>query len=386
MVHVILIIIYIAFISLGLPDGLLGAAWPAIQSQFQVPVSWMGPVFLIISAGTVVSSLLSDFMIRKFGTGRVTAYSVAMTAVALLGFAFSNSYWLLCFWAIPYGFGAGSVDSCLNNYVAVHYSGKHMSWLHCMWGVGASVGPYIMSTVLTAGQQWGSGYLCVGIFQLVLTAFLLFSLPLWKITQEQSQNEQPPEPVTLKQAFSLRGAKPLFLAFFCYCALEQTLGQWAASYFYGYLNLSEEISAGLAALYFLGLTAGRAINGFLTTWFSDRQLVRAGIAGIAMGIIVMLIPLGFYGAVVGVLLIGFGSAPIYPCIIHATPMLFGKEVSQAMIGIEMASAYIGICIMPPVFGYIAELTGIWILPIVLLMLMIIMHLSHERLYIRTENP
>ena len=385
MVHIILIIIYFAFISLGLPDGLLGAAWPAIHEQWQVPVSWMGPVSLIISAGTVVSSLFSDKLTRKFGTGKVTSFSVAMTAIALIGFSVSNNYWMLCLWAIPYGLGAGSVDSCLNNYVAVHYAAKHMSWLHCMWGVGASVGPYIMGLVLTVGQRWGNGYLYIGVFQAILTAFLFICLPLWKEGNQLTDETQTSRSLTLRQAFSIPKAKMLFLSFFCYCALEQTLGQWAASYFYGYLKLSEELSAGLAALYYVGLTVGRAINGFLTIRYSDQQLVRAGIAGIAVGIGIMLLPVGSIGAMVAIVLIGLGSAPIYPCIIHATPSLFGKDISQAMIGIEMASAYVGFCIMPTAFGYIAEFAGISVLPVVLLLLMSVMFISYEKLYTKKDK-
>lgn len=384
MVHLILIIIYIAFVSLGLPDGLLGAAWPAIQTEFQVPVSWMGPVSLIISAGTVVSSLLSDRVTRKFGTAKVTAASVAMTALALVGFAFSDRYWLLCLWAVPYGLGAGSVDSCLNNYVALHYSGKHMSWLHCMWGLGASIGPYIMGAVLSFGQSWGKGYLYIGIFQAVLTVFLFLSLPVWKASGNQVEEENASRTLTLKQVFSLPGAKFLILAFFCYCALEQTLGQWAASYCFAYLNLSEEVSASLAALYYVGITVGRGVNGFLTVRFTDKQLIRAGTVGMVLGILVMLLPIGLYGAIVGIILIGLGSAPIYPCLIHMTPGLFGKEVSQAMIGIEMASAYVGFCIMPPLFGYVAEFTGIWVLPLVLLIFTGIMLFSQERLRVSKD--
>lgn len=384
MVHILLLIIYISFISLGLPDGLLGAAWPSIHVELGVNVSWMGAVSLIISGGTVISSLCSDAMTRRFGAGRVTAFSVAMTAAALFGFAFADSYWLLCLWAIPYGLGAGSVDSCLNNYVALHYSGKHMSWLHCMWGLGAATGPYIMGTVLTLGQHWGRGYLYIGMIQAVLVIVLLMTLSIWKGAHGVSEDSAGSEPLTLRQVIALPRAKPVFLAFFCYCALEQTLGQWAGSYFYGHLHLPEETSASLAGLYYIGITVGRGVNGFLTAGFSDRQLVRIGIAGIAAGIVIMLLPLGIYGAVVGILLVGLGSAPIYPCIIHSTPVLFGAERSQAIIGIEMASAYIGICVMPPIFGILADLVGIWCLPFVLLVIMLVMHISHERLYVKEK--
>lgn len=379
MVHILLIIIYIAFVSLGLPDALLGAAWPVIQPQFVVPVSWMGPISLLISGGTVVSSLLSDRLCRKFGTGLVTAVSVAMTAVALVGFATSGSYWMLCIWALPYGLGAGSVDSCLNNYVAIHYSGKHMSWLHCMWGLGAAAGPYIMGASIAYMNSWSMGYWGVGILQIILCVFLFCSLPVWK-KSSGTANEQISEPLTLKHIFAMPGAKAVILTFFCYCAMEQTAGQWAASYFYGHIGLKEEICALLASLYYIGITAGRFINGFLTVKFTDKFLVRLGIGVILIGLIVMLIPAGVVCAVIGMLLIGLGSAPIYPCVIHSTPSFFGESNSQAVIGVEMASAYVGICVMPPVFGFVADWIGIWVLPLFLVMITVVMFLCHEMAY------
>ena len=378
MIHILLFIIYLAFISLGLPDGLLGAAWPAIHLQMGLNLSWMGIVSLIISVGTVLASLFSDTLCRRFNTAKVTAFSVAMTAMALFGFAFSDSIWLLCLWAIPYGLGAGAVDACLNNYVALHYAGKHMSWLHCMWGLGATLGPYIMGAVLTSGRHWGNGYLYIGLGQAALVCVLLMTLKVWKPSKyDDGQNSSA---MSLKQVICLPGAKYLLVAFFCYCALEQTLGQWAASYFYGHLKTPEAVSAALAGIYYMGITIGRAINGFLTVRFSDRFLVRMGMAGIAAGIIVMVFPVGIYGAVLGVVLVGLGSAPIYPCIIHATPALFGEERSGAMIGIEMAAAYVGICVMPPLFGLVADAIHVGILPWVLMCLLGVMYISHERLY------
>ncbi len=382
MIHILLVIIYAAFISLGLPDSLLGAGWPAMQPEFGVPISWMGAVSLLISGGTVVSSLLSDALTRKFGTGLVTAVSVTMTAAAIVGFATSSSYWLLCVWAIPYGLGAGSVDSCLNNYVAIHYSGKHMSWLHCMWGLGAASGPYIMSAAIAFYNNWRFGYWGVGIIQIVLTASLFISLPIWKKGDKSTEEPlDPGVPLSLKQIFTMPGAKALILTFFCYCAMEQTAGQWAASYFFGYIKLNEELCALLASVYYSGITVGRFINGFLTVRFSDRLLVRMGTALIAAGLLIMLIPLGWIFSVIGLVLIGLGSAPIYPCIIHATPTFFGAANSQAVIGAEMASAYIGICVMPPVFGFVADLVGIWIFPIFLLAITAVMYICHKRAYI-----
>ena len=374
--HLLLAIIYMSFISLGLPDGLLGAAWPSMVPELSAPVSFAGVIFIIISVGTVISSLLSQRLNLRFGPGKVTAFSVAMTAAALFGFASSRSIWQLCLWAVPYGLGAGSVDACLNNYVALHYASRHMSWLHCMWGIGASVGPYIMGAVLSAGQHWSTGYQCIGILQAALTALLLLSLPLWK--QDGQRPEEKAAPLSLRQILAIPGAKPLLLAFFCYCALEQTMGLWAGSYLALYRGFTPEQAAGFAGLFFLGITLGRALNGFLTMRFSDSFLTRAGFVIITLGIAAVLAPWGDTMALAGLVLVGLGRAPVYPCIIHATPARFGAERSQAVIGILMAGAYLGNCLMPPLFGLIANHISIGLLPPYLLLLLALMALSHRQ--------
>ena len=379
MVHLLLAIIYLSFISLGLPDGLLGSAWPTMYGQLGVPVSYMGIVAMIIAAGTIVSSLMSDRLTYKLGTGRVTALSVAMTAVALFGFSFSSSFWMLCLWAIPYGLGAGSVDAGLNNYVALHYSSRDMSWLHCMWGVGASVGPYIMGSVLAGGQSWNSGYRIVGLIQIVLTAVLFFSLPMWKGRKSVSESGEEIKPLSLLEVLKVPGSKEIMIAFFCYCAVEQTAGQWASSYLALYRGLSAETAASLGSMFFLGITAGRALNGFLTMKFSDTQLIRAGFALIAVGIVCMFLPLGNAASITGLILVGLGCAPIYPCVIHSTPTHFGTERSQALIGVQMASAYVGTCLMPPLFGLLASLIGQFLLPYYLLAILVLMAVMYERL-------
>ena len=376
-VHLLLAIIYMAFISLGLPDGLLGAAWPSMVPELGAPVSFAGVIFVIISVGTVVSSLLSQRLNLRFGPGRVTAVSVAMTAAALFGFASSRSVWQLCLWAVPYGLGAGSVDACLNNYVALHYASRHMSWLHCMWGIGASVGPYIMGAVLSAGRHWSAGYRCIGVIQLALTAVLLLSLPLWKRSGGDGEGEKA-KPLRLGAIFAIPGARPLLLAFFCYCALEQTMGLWAGSYLALYRGFTPEQAAGFAGLFYLGITLGRALNGFLTFRFSDSFLTRTGFAVVALGIAAVLLPLGETAALAGLALVGLGCAPVYPCIIHATPERFGAERSQAVIGILMAGAYLGNCLMPPLFGLIANHVSIGLLPPYLLALLAVMALSHRQ--------
>ena len=378
MFHLLLAIIYLSFISLGLPDGLLGAAWPTIYPELSVPVSYAGILFAIISGGTVVSSLLSDRLTFRLGTGSVTVLSVCMTAAALFGFASSDSYWMLCLWAIPYGLGAGSVDASLNNYVALHYTSRHMSWLHCMWGIGATVGPYIMGAVLSGGGHWSGGYRMVGFIQLMLTAVLFLSLSLWKSRPERSEGD-PAKPLPLKAVISIPGAKQIMVTFFCYCALEQSTALWASSYLALYKGVPADTAAFFASMFFIGITAGRALNGFLTMKFTDTQLIRMGQTVILSGICAMLLPLGERAAIAGLILIGLGCAPIYPCVIHSTPEHFGAEHSQALIGVQMASAYIGNCLMPPLFGLIASHIHVAFLPVYLLLILGLMIFMHEKM-------
>ena len=380
MVHLLLIIIYLSFISLGLPDALLGAAWPIMSQEFTVPVSYAGGISLIVAIGTVVSSLQSDSLTKWLGSGKVTAISVAMTAIAIFGFSISREYWQLCLWAIPYGLGAGSVDASLNNYVALHYASSHMSWLHCMWGLGASIGPYIMGMALAGGMGWNKGYGTIAVIQMVLSAAIFFSLPLWKRRKVgHAANDIPVKPLTLRQIVNIRGAKEVMVAFFCYCALEQTCILWGSSYFVLHNGVDEETAASLASLFMIGLTFGRFLNGFLTYKIQDTNLIRLGQSLIAMGVIIMLLPFGNFSAMAGLALMGLGCAPIYPCIIHSTPEHFGEENSQALIGVQMASAYIGICCMPPLFGLLANHIGVYLMPWYTGAILLLMVLMHERL-------
>ena len=388
MFQLLLIIIYLSFISLGLPDSLLGSAWPSMYPQLEVPVSYAGIISMIIAVGTIISSLQSDRLTRRLGTGRVTAISVGMTAAALFGFSVSGSFWQLCLWAIPYGLGAGSVDASLNNYVALHYESRHMSWLHCMWGVGASVGPYIMGYVMTGGGSWKSGYRSIALIQIVLTAILICSLPLWKgrpqIVNETGEAVEA-KPLSLKEVLSIRGVKEVLLCFFCYCALEQTTGLWASSYLTLHKGVPAETAATFASMFFIGITVGRAISGFITMKLSDTQMIRLGQGIIGCGIVVLLLPLGAAASLVGFTLIGLGCAPVYPCIIHSTPAHFGAEQSQAIIGIQMASAYVGTCLMPPVFGLIANYITVKLLPVYLLAILALMIVMHEMLIRRVAH-
>ena len=386
MVHLLLAIIYLAFISLGLPDALLGAAWPSMYPQFDVPVSYAGIISMIIALGTVVSSLQSDRLTKKLGTGKVTALSVLMTAMAWFGFATSHSFGMLCLWAIPYGLGAGSVDASLNNYVALHYESRHMSWLHCMWGIGASAGPYIMGYALTAGWGWNSGYHIIAVLQIVLTAILLCSLPLWKQRPAevlQDGKVQNVKALSIREVLQLAGAREILVCFFCYCALEQTTGLWASSYLTLHKGVSADTAATFASMFYLGITVGRALSGFLTMKLNDVQMIRLGEVIIGIGVLVMLLPFGQSLSLTGLILIGLGCAPVYPCVIHSTPAHFGADKSQAIIGIQMACAYVGTCLMPPVFGLIANHITVALLPVYLLIILVLMVIMHELLCKKT---
>ena len=385
MTHILLAIIYAAFISLGLPDALLGAAWPSMYREIAVPVSSSGFIFMIIAGGTIVSSLQSDRLTKTFGAGKVTAFSVLLTAVALFGFSISRSYTALCLWAIPYGLGAGSVDASLNNYVALHYASRHMSWLHCMWGIGASAGPYVMGAALTGGYGWNTGYRSIAVLQFGLSAVLLVSLPLWRKRQDGQDDPKShkAQPLSLRQVAAIPGATEIMLTFFCYCAVEQTANLWASSYLVLYHGLSAEAAAGLASLFFTGITAGRFLSGFLTLKLSDIQMIRLGQGGIAAGIFMLVLPFGKTSALLGLGLIGLGCAPVYPSIIHATPAHFGQDKSQAMIGVQMAAAYAGTCLMPPLFGLVANHITVALMPLYLAALLLVMIVMHEKMLAKT---
>ena len=342
---------------------------------------------MIIAFGTIISSLQSDRLTKKLGTGKVAAFSVATTAAALLGFSATRSFWMLCLWAIPYGLGAGSVDASLNNYVAVHYESRHMSWLHCMWGVGATLGPYAMGYVLAGGQNWTAGYQLIAIIQIVLTAILLFSLPLWqkKATEETSHETASDTILSVKDIIAIPGAKEVMICFFCYCAIEQTTGLWASSYLVLNQGLSADTAASFASMFFIGITIGRAFSGFLTLKLKDDQMIRLGTVIIAIGLITMLLPINSALSLIGLVLIGLGCAPIYPCIIHSTPFHFGRTHSQAIIGVLMASAYVGTCLMPPLFGLLTTYVSVAILPIYLLFFLVMLIFMHRNLLHKTKK-
>ena len=386
MIQLLLPIIYLAFISLGLPDSLLGSAWPSMYPLLGVPVSHAGILSMIISFGTIVSSLNSDRLTRALGAGKVTAISVGMTAAALFGFSVSTQFWMLCLWAVPYGLGAGSVDAALNNYVALHYESRHMSWLHCMWGIGTMVSPMVMGRVLAGGGPWTAGYRYIALFQIALTAVLFLSLPLWqKRTGEAAEDGTAPQALSLGQVFRLPGAKEVMLCFFCYCALETTAGLWASSYLTLTRGVAADTAASFASLFYIGITAGRAACGFLTLKLSDTQMIRLGQGVLAVGVAALLVPGPQLLALAGLVLVGVGCAPIYPSIIHATPDHFGADRSQAVIGIQMASAYVGNLVMPPLFGLLANNITPALFPFYLLALLVLMVFMHEQLVRKTSH-
>ena len=385
MASLLLAVIYVAFISLGLPDAMLGAAWPSMSQDLGAPLSWAGGISMVISAGTIVSALLSDRMTLRFGAGKVTAVSVGLTAAALAGFSIAPNYWVLMAFAIPYGLGAGGVDAALNNYVALHYKSRHMSWLHCMWGIGTMISPMVMGRVLAGGGPWTSGYRYIALFQILLSAVLFFSLPLWQSRTAGTDTETAStQALSLGQVFRLPGAREVMLCFFCYCALETTAGLWASSY----LTLTKGVAAGTAAsfasLFYIGITVGRGVCGFLTLKLSDDQMIRLGFAVLGVGIAALLLPGAQVFALAGLVLVGLGCAPIYPSVIHSTPAHFGAQNSQAVIGIQMSSAYVGNLAMPPLFGLLANNITPALFPFYLLALLVLMVFMHEQLVRKTS--
>ena len=363
MLSVLLSLIYLAFVSLGLPDGLLGAAWPRINAEMVVPLSYAGIVSTIISLGTIVSSLLSDRLTRRFKAGPVTAVSVLLTAGALVGFALSPSFVWLCVFSVPYGLGAGAVDAALNNYVALHFASRHMSWLHCCWGVGAAIGPYIMGWALGTAGGWRGGYGTVAIIQFALTAVLFLTLPLWKRTEDTALETVEESPIGLRGALKIHGVPSILLAFFGYCAFEATAGLWASSYLVEYRGVAVNTAATFASLFYLGITVGRFVCGFVADRVGDKRMIRLGVAVMIGGTVLIALPLAAdIPALCGLLMIGVGAAPVYPSIIHSTPAHFGKENTHAIVGIQMASAYCGCVLAPPLFGLIAQYWHIALYP------------------------
>lgn len=442
-------IIYLAFISLGLPDSAIGSAWPTMAPSFGAGISWVGVLTMIISAGTIVSSLMSVRVVERFGTGRVTVMSVVLTAAALMGFSQSQAFWQLCLWAVPYGLGAGAVDAALNAFVAVHYESQHMSWLHCMWGVGASGGPMVMAQCLER-STWSLGFLVLGGIQVGIALVLTLSLPLWRdrklprvsgrrAGQEAASGAAPeaalprgeaghgagaralsgttaapeagevsgaaaagagevpgaaaapgaggtsdgageklPARRTRAQLLRVPGVKAVLVSFFCYSAFEATCGNWAATFCALARGIDAQTAASWAALFYMGITAGRAVSGFISLKVNDRNMIRLGQALIALALVCVLMP-GDTALFAGLVLLGCGCAPIYPSTIHATPARFGEELALELTGMQMAFAYIGSLAMSPLFGVFAQFVGAWIYPWYLVLFLVGMVVAGERL-------
>ena len=357
----LLMMIYLSFISLGLPDSMLGSAWPAMNVSLNAPLWGAGLVQMLISFCTILSSLNSAKLIRRFGTGKLTAISVATTALALLGFSLAKNYAFLLLMAVPLGLGAGAVDAGLNNYVALHCEAKHMSWLHCFWGVGTIIGPMILSTVLRVGGSWATGYRAVGLIQCAVSALLFATLGMWKPGNIQ-QEEYGAKALSVWEVLSLPGAKAGMVTFLCYCAVESTLGLWGATYISQVRGVDEATAASFGAMFYIGITVGRAISGFMAMKLLPKQMVRVGQALLALGCIFMMIPAGSTLSGIGLVVCGLGCAPIYPNIIQDTPVNYGTENSQAAIGVQMAFAYVGSTFLPSIFGVLAGVDGYGLLP------------------------
>lgn len=380
MFSLLLALIYVSFISLGLPDSLLGSAWSQMQESLGVSLSLGGVISFLITASTILSSLMSHQVIQRFGTGAVTMCSVALTALALFGFSLSDSFFALCLWAIPYGLGAGSVDAALNNFVALHCKAKHMSWLHCFWGIGATGGPYIMGLCMSRGMGWQAGYRTISFLQMALTLILLLSLPLWKKQELPLSGGETVRPQTPQWGKLLKrpGVKAALTAFFFYSALELTTGLWGSSYMVAVRGISAETAAKWISLFYLGITAGRFFSGFLTLRFSDDAMVRLGEITAIVGILLILLPLHNLFLCLGLILTGLGCAPIYPSLLHATPQRFGKSLSQSLMGTQMAISYLGSTTMPPVSGFLSEKISMGLYPILLLVFALCMTILTEK--------
>lgn len=388
----LLMIIYLAFISLGLPDSLLGAAWPVMQSDYGAPLETAGFLFMTIAVGTIISSLVSGRVLKRYGTGKVTFVSVLMTAGALLGFHFAPSIIWLIVCAVPLGLGAGAVDAGLNDYVATNYKAHHMSWLHCFWGVGATLGPLIMAQFVSGDSSWRNGYFVISGIQFTLVIILFFTLPLWNKVKTKSNIILKEETEDLKgvtnddhakdvKPLQVRGVKLALSSFFFYCGVEATVGLWGSSFLVNVKGLSVVSAAGWVSFYYAGITMGRFITGFITFKITNLTLIRVGQIIALTGAIILFLPLPSVFSLAGFIIVGLGLAPIFPCMLHETPTRFGKKHSQTIMGYQMAFAYTGTTFMPPLLGFIAAQSTIGIFPITIVIFVVAMLLSSEKLNI-----
>lgn len=373
MATLLLIVIYIAFIGLGIPDSLFGAAWPAISREFGQPVSAAGSVTLLISGGTVVSSLLSARVINRFGTGAVTAFSTVLTAAALLGFSLSGSMAWLWLFAVPLGLGAGAVDSALNNYVALHYKASHMSYLHCFYGVGVTLSPYLMSLALSDSGNWQAGYRIAFFIQLAIACITLLSLPLWKRTGGvEEREEEPPRTLGFRALAGNPSVRTAWLVFFGSCAIEYTCGTWGSTFLVEARGMGADAAALLLTLYYAGMALGRFLSGVFSSRLASWRIIHIGQGVVLAAIVLFLLPLPAPAAGAALFLVGLGNGPVFPNLIHLTPKNFGRDVSQSVMGSQMAASYAGILLMPPLFGLLAQAAGAPLFPVFLLALFALM--------------
>ncbi|WP_010283049.1 MFS transporter [Bacillus timonensis] len=384
----LLIIIYLAFISLGLPDSLLGVAWPVMQSDFDAPLETAGLLFMTIAGGTIISSLASGKILKRFGTGRLTFFSTLLTAGALFGFYFSPSVVWLFLCALPLGLGAGAIDAGLNDYVATHYKAHHMSWLHSFWGVGATLGPVIMAQFISTQNSWNNGYLSISSIQLVLAIILLFTLPLWSKTNNTSTLTEGTEELKAGldhdvdqsvKPLQIKGVKLALASFLFYCGVEATMGLWGSSFLVNIKDLPVSVAAKWVSFYYAGITIGRFITGFITFKINNRSLIRMGQFLALAGAIFLILPFPPTFSLVGFIMVGLGLAPIFPCMLHETPTRFGKKHSQTIMGYQMAVAYTGSTFLPPILGFIASQSTIGVFPVYIVLFVAAMLLSSEKL-------
>ena len=374
MATALLIIIYIAFIGLGIPDSLFGTAWPAIYSEFELPISFGSFVTIIISCGTVLSSVISSKIISRLGTNKVSAYSTLLTALALLGFSFAPNLWIMCFWAIILGVGAGAIDVALNNYVAIHYSATHMSFLHCFYGVGVSVSPYILSLVIAGNFGWRGGYRIAFAIQLIITLLLFLSLPLWRKAHggENESEENTHKDLSFGSVLKIPGVKMMCSLFIASCAIECTCGGWGSTFLVEYKHLPAEKAAQIIMIYYIGMTLGRFLSGVLAAKLHSWKIIKLGQIVLGLALLLLILPGGIYLCALGMFLIGLGNGPMFPNFNYLTPENFGSDISQSVIGIQMASAYIGIMVAPAVCGLLGQVFGMVIFPFYLILFYAIM--------------
>ncbi len=372
MTTILLVVIYIAFIGLGVPDSLIGSAWPVIHSEMNIPVEAVSILTFTISGCTVLSSMFSAGILNKLGTAKVTAFSTAMTAAALLGFSFAPSFWFMIPLAVILGLGAGAIDSGLNNYVALHFKASHMNFLHCFYGVGVSLSPYLMSQALS-NAGWRGGYRYAFYVQASITLLLIISVPMWKKTSSAKENEEENSVnLTLLQMAKMPEVRQVWIIMLATNAIEYACGVWGSTYLVSEKGFDAKHGALALTVYYVGMSTGRFVSGLLSDKINTWKRIGIGTVILASAIAIMLLPLHGAVTVIGLFLVGLGNGSIYPNMIHLTPHNFGKDVSQSVMGSQIAFAYIGVMLAPPAVSLISGLFGIKIYPVLLAVLYVIM--------------